>query len=504
MNQITKLGCVLSLTCLAAATSAGCAFEEGSPEGLDEPVAFEQAELLTGTSLGMSVIAESDVPTLGAKEKAALPNLRYGRLAGDFDGDGEQDWISAADRTGFTITFGAAGKAPVRWNNTIPSSSWSVERVELGANNAISFIISRIVNNTGSGGFFDRAPQSLFLNDGRGNFQTRTLSHLNLMGRGVSCTKLVTAPEKSLCMFAGYAKDGRAWSTLTEVDAAGNVVDVTNGKGLMWKGAGGTSVGGGHDVNGKYMMGFAWVDLNGDGLPDLVGGGQHSRLMYALMRPSGASYTFGPTTWFDAIEEWMGVSAMDTAYEGFPCVYLQVEAARTNRRVIGDYVKCFNPLSSTWADVAMPYPQIKGSNVVAYVNDEEEARMTEINGTVYMTSRAKLANGTIENVLLRAKTTAHWIPTVNPSMRSEIFDPVFYLNKHPDLKAAFGNSRVRAREHWIKNGIREGRQGSATFSAPSYLARHSDLRTAFGPTGYQAAVDHYIVHGIGEGRNGAP
>lgn len=43
---------------------------------------------------------------------------------------------------------------------------------------------------------------------------------------------------------------------------------------------------------------------------------------------------------------------------------------------------------------------------------------------------------------------------------SEFFDPVFYLNTYSDLKQAFGNDYEKATQHFINNGINEGRLGS--------------------------------------------
>jgi len=46
------------------------------------------------------------------------------------------------------------------------------------------------------------------------------------------------------------------------------------------------------------------------------------------------------------------------------------------------------------------------------------------------------------------------------------------------------------------------RRGSREFDVQFYLAKYSDLQAAFG-TNYTAALDHWINQGIGEGRQGA-
>lgn len=84
-------------------------------------------------------------------------------------------------------------------------------------------------------------------------------------------------------------------SNLRPTDAA---TEVTQGRGLAWS-ASGVGVSSGQYHHGKYMMGFAFTDLNRDGDPDLVGAGQHSAIGYALTQRVGTSYRFSPMRWFD-------------------------------------------------------------------------------------------------------------------------------------------------------------------------------------------------------------
>jgi len=85
------------------------------------------------------------------------------------------------------------------------------------------------------------------------------------------------------------------------------------------------------------------------------------------------------------------------------------------------------------------------------------------------------------------------------------FDPCWYLNFHADLKAAFGSGNIQAAyEHWINNGLNEGRQTNENFDVRAYLNRHSDLVTAFGPTNYRDAYNHWNVNGKAEGRDPSP
>ena len=82
---------------------------------------------------------------------------------------------------------------------------------------------------------------------------------------------------------------------------------------------------------------------------------------------------------------------------------------------------------------------------------------------------------------------------------SAVFDYTYYLNKYPDLKKAFGNSKSAALNHFVQYGMKEGRQGIATFDVTSYKTRYSDLRALYGNdlTKYYM---HYINTGKSEGR----
>ena len=88
-----------------------------------------------------------------------------------------------------------------------------------------------------------------------------------------------------------------------------------------------------------------------------------------------------------------------------------------------------------------------------------------------------------------------------------VFDPCFYVNKYPDLKAAFGTSRRQALAHWFFHGKNEGRQSSATFAVADYIMRYPDLQAAFAgksPVNYAAAIAHWHNNGRKEGRKSKP
>ena len=85
----------------------------------------------------------------------------------------------------------------------------------------------------------------------------------------------------------------------------------------------------------------------------------------------------------------------------------------------------------------------------------------------------------------------------------EVFDWGFYVTRHPDLAKAGITDATAATEHWLNNGIYEGRQSAPWFHSAQYLEANPDLRRVFG-SDYVAATQHYLSHGIREGRQGAP
>jgi hypothetical protein len=91
-----------------------------------------------------------------------------------------------------------------------------------------------------------------------------------------------------------------------------------------------------------------------------------------------------------------------------------------------------------------------------------------------------------------------------PPLRNvEIFDPsvfnaAFYSATNPDIDHSSVES---VQQHWQNYGVAEGRQAHGCFHTRQYLSRYEDIRAACkGDTG--CALDHYLLHGISEGRVG--
>ncbi len=84
---------------------------------------------------------------------------------------------------------------------------------------------------------------------------------------------------------------------------------------------------------------------------------------------------------------------------------------------------------------------------------------------------------------------------------SAVFDPVYYVENNPDLKAYYGSNRMASFEHFLTFGMKEGRQATADFNVFSYKNEYADLRAAFGDD-LSAYYSHYMKYGREEGRDG--
>ncbi len=82
---------------------------------------------------------------------------------------------------------------------------------------------------------------------------------------------------------------------------------------------------------------------------------------------------------------------------------------------------------------------------------------------------------------------------------AKVFDAKYYAEKNPDVVAVVGTDDAALMNHYMKNGIYEGRDASATFNATIYALANTDLATIYGEN-IEGLVEHYLAFGINEGR----
>lgn len=109
--------------------------------------------------------------------------------------------------------------------------------------------------------------------------------------------------------------------------------------------------------------------------------------------------------------------------------------------------------------------------------------------------RSYIVVGSLEQV----KTTLGALHNNFRALDPEVFNWKDYI-KINYLEPYFTDA-VSAEQHWLAHGIAEGRRGSTTFSPVEYLALNPDVADFFGATNYQGAIDHYVSSGRYEGRS---
>ncbi|MEO0496994.1 MAG: hypothetical protein AAF141_06430 [Pseudomonadota bacterium] len=82
-------------------------------------------------------------------------------------------------------------------------------------------------------------------------------------------------------------------------------------------------------------------------------------------------------------------------------------------------------------------------------------------------------------------------------MLSNDFEALLYTASYSDLVSALGRDANRARDHYVRNGCREGR--TITFEPLDYVAGYDDLVRNIGLS-EQRALDHYFFNGFRERR----
>jgi len=106
-----------------------------------------------------------------------------------------------------------------------------------------------------------------------------------------------------------------------------------------------------------------------------------------------------------------------------------------------------------------------------------------------------------------AALTQHWLTNgiYEGRRASPVFDCSLYLGIYPDLSKAFGSDCAAAMNHFFNTGLPlEGRRASIEFDAHYYLSFYSDISTAYGNHGYLSAATHFVTTGLwNEGRAGS-
>jgi hypothetical protein len=118
---------------------------------------------------------------------------------------------------------------------------------------------------------------------------------------------------------------------------------------------------------------------------------------------------------------------------------------------------------------------------------------------------------------IEAREQAEVLITQEKNTIRSTFDAQYYLDKYPEVKAAYGNHLESALDHYVRWGKAEGRtdlnEAEAlitqeknelrnTFDASYYLEKYPDVKDVYGNDN-ELALDHYVRSGKAEGRSDA-
>lgn len=83
---------------------------------------------------------------------------------------------------------------------------------------------------------------------------------------------------------------------------------------------------------------------------------------------------------------------------------------------------------------------------------------------------------------------------------SAVFDAEYYYQAYPDLQQNIGHDSAALLNHFIASGMKEGRNGNASFQLKAYMYYNPDLIAVYGINDLSSYYVHYICSGKAEGR----
>jgi len=92
----------------------------------------------------------------------------------------------------------------------------------------------------------------------------------------------------------------------------------------------------------------------------------------------------------------------------------------------------------------------------------------------------------------------HWLTNgIQEGRRpSVLFDADYYLNRYPRLANEGLTTPEALLRHFIDSGFQDGQQASAEFHAPTYIQRNPLMAELFGDNGYYKAYKYYLDTGL--------
>lgn len=88
--------------------------------------------------------------------------------------------------------------------------------------------------------------------------------------------------------------------------------------------------------------------------------------------------------------------------------------------------------------------------------------------------------------------------SVDAATLKDVFDEHYYADTYKDLKDVYGYDREALWNHYIRNGLAEGRSMSSLINVAKYRQQYADLNAVFGDD-WDAYINHYLALGQRKG-----
>lgn len=140
------------------------------------------------------------------------------------------------------------------------------------------------------------------------------------------------------------------------------------------------------------------------------------------------------------------------------------------------------------------------NGICPYANSTSSTKNTNsFSSNNSYSTKSKNYNNTEQNVSNQSSGKQSSVVITDTSYDNVAFNASYYANKHSDVYKAYGDSAKDLYNHFIKNGIYEGRQSSEQFCITVYKDNNQDLIDAFGDDLIKY-YNHYIEFGVNENR----
>lgn len=144
-------------------------------------------------------------------------------------------------------------------------------------------------------------------------------------------------------------------------------------------------------------------------------------------------------------------------------------------------------------------------SVAIWIRKNNEQKAFDGVFTVYEFSKVadlgeKQKEGTVWKTEPNIIAAESFYPTMYGGVEyGDVYNPEYYAENNPDVVSVIGHSPVLLIEHFVKNGMLEGRQASVAFNLDAYKKYNPDLNEAYGNNNREYYL-HYIEWGKDEGR----